>query len=122
MKRREFVTTSLAVTSATAASMLSLKQTPILAAAKTADAIQELYELRIYSLKPGVEPTGLHNFLRDAAIPAWNRLGRQPIGVFSPRDATETPQLYVLIPHQSLEAFTTAASRLAADWLRMTLT
>ncbi len=110
MKRRDFVSTSLA-----AASALGLAQAPVSAADNAIGIGQEFYELRTYTLKPGVEPNNLHNFLRDAAIPAWNRLGSRSIGVFSPRDAAESPMLYVLIPHASLEAFATAPSRLAAD-------
>jgi len=112
MKRRDFVKTSLAATS-----VVGLSQTCALAAAvdKAEGPQQEYYELRVYMLKPGVEPQALHDFLRDAAIPAWNRLGSNPVGVFTPRESGETPLLYVLIPHPSLEAFATAAARLAAD-------
>lgn len=110
MKRRDFVKTSFAATS-----VLGLGQAKLLAADNPAGIGQEFYELRVYSLKPGAEPNSLHDFLRDAAIPAWNRLGSQPIGVFAPRDAAEAPSLYVLIPHPSLNAFATATSRLAAD-------
>jgi hypothetical protein len=110
MNRRDFVKTSVAATSA-----LGLGQSQLLAADNNTGITQELYELRIYTLKPGAEPTKLHEFLRDAAIPAWNRLGSRPIGVFSPRDVAETPLLYVLIPHPSVEAFLNAAQRLAAD-------
>ena len=75
----------------------------------------EYYELRTYAFKPGAPATRLDNFLREAAIPAWNRLGNGPIGVFTPREAGESPLLYVLIPHASLEAFATAPARLEAD-------
>jgi hypothetical protein len=111
MNRRNFVSTSVAATS-----LLGLSQTRLLRAAENAQtAPQEYYELRVYTLKAGAEPQALHNFLRDAAIPAYNRLGSNPIGVFAPRDNADTPLLYVLIPHPSLEAFATMASRLAAD-------
>lgn len=110
MKRRDFVKTSVVATSA-----IGLGQAQVMAADKAAGTTQEYYELRTYTLKPGAEPKSLHDFLRDAAIPAWNRLGSQPIGAFTPRDAAETPLLYVLIPHASLEAFATAANRLADD-------
>ena len=110
MKRRDFVSTSVA-----AASVLGLGQTRLLSADNPTGIGQELYELRTYTLKPDVEPAILHNFLRDAAIPAWNRLGIRPVGVFSPRDAGDTPMLYVLIPYPSMEAFATTAGRLATD-------
>ncbi len=116
MKRRDFVATSL-----TAAAALKLAQSPAQAQTESEmknenqDVDQEWYELRIYALKPESDAKALHDFLRDAAIPAWNRLGSQPIGVFSPRDAGDKPQLYLLIPHASLSSVMETASFLAAD-------
>ncbi|MDF2441440.1 MAG: hypothetical protein JWN98_2424 [Abditibacteriota bacterium] len=111
MRRRDFMKASVAT-----AAVSALSQTQAAAALNAAEnGKQEFYELRSYSLKPGVESQSLDNFLRDAAIPAWNRLGSQPVGVFTPRDNAEAPRRVVLIPHPSLEAFTTAPARLAAD-------
>ena len=115
MKRRDFVTTSLA-----AASVLSLGQVPIWAQKEEKEEneqamTQEFYELRIYTLKPDSEATALHDFLREAAIPALNRLGSQPVGAFSPRDAGDAPLLYVLIPHASLQDSANLTERLADD-------
>jgi hypothetical protein len=110
MKRRDFARTSLI-----AASAVGLERSALKAADKPAGAAQEYYELRTYSLKPGAEPNNLHDFLRDAAIPALNRIGSKPVGVFMPRDAGDVPLLYVLIPYTSLEAFAGAAGRLSED-------
>lgn len=110
MKRRDFVKTSMATAAlAGVGSQVTAQDN------KTA---QEWYELRIYSLKTGSDGKALHDFLRDAAIPAWNRLGSRPIGVFTPRDAPkpdEAAGLYVLIPHASLEAFASAPAKVLAD-------
>ncbi len=111
MKRRDFVTTSIAASAA-----LSLSQTQSYAQADNdMNSKQQWYELRIYTLKAGQSPDTLHDFLRQAAIPALNRLGSQPIGVFSPRDATDMPQIYLLIPHRSLQDAATLTERLAQD-------
>jgi len=115
MKRRDFVKASAAATA-----LSGLSQAPLLAAAGEAPANadapeQQYYELRQYFFKPGAQATRLDDFLRDAAIPAWNRLGSQPIGAFTPREAGDSPSLYVLIPHASLQAFAGASARLEED-------
>ena len=112
MKRRDFVATTLAATS-----LLGLKSALFAADETNPEKIMEseFYELRIYTLSADAEPTMLHDFLHGAAIPAWNRLGSQPIGVFSPRDAGATPLLYVLIPHASLRSVSERNRQLSAD-------
>ena len=82
--------------------------------AKAAPASPEIYELRQYHLRIGPQPTRLHDYLREAAIPAWNRLGLSPIGVF---DAAfgEGPTVFVLIPHPSLESVASLPARLEGD-------
>ena len=112
MKRRDFVKTSLAATSV--ATMAGLQAAP----ANAAENGQEYYEWRVYSLKAGSDGKALHSFLREAAIPALNRIGSRPVGVFTPRDAPaegELPSVYVLIPHASLQDFATMTAKLAAD-------
>lgn len=112
MKRRDFVKTSLAATSI--AAVTGLQASSIRAAEKQ----QEYYEWRVYSLPAGSDGKALHDFLRDAAIPALNRLGSRPVGVFTPREAPaqgEMASLYVLIPHASLEDFASMPAKIAAD-------
>ena len=113
IKRRDFIQTSAATTA-----LASLGSAQALAAAANAPATPagpEFYELRVYSFKSGAPTARLDDFLRDAAIPAWNRIGSGPIGVFTPSEAVESPALYVLIPHASLEAFAAAPAKLQAD-------
>ena len=82
--------------------------------AKAAQVSPEIYELRQYHLRIGPQPTRLNDYLREAAIPAWNRLGLSPIGVF---DAAfgEGPTVFVLIPHPSLESVASLPARLEGD-------
>lgn len=72
-------------------------------------------ELREYHLPVGPARGRVGDFLRDAAIPAWNRLGIQPVGVFNVAYGATKPSLYVLLPHPTLESVVTTAERLAAD-------
>ncbi len=55
------------------------------------------------------------DFYREAAIPAMNRAGIAPIGVFSVMVGPDSPTMYVLIPHKSIETFATALDRVRAD-------
>ena len=56
----------------------------------------------------------LDKFLSQAAVPAWNRLGIKPVGVFAHADP-QVADLYVLLPHDSIESFVTATERLWGD-------
>jgi hypothetical protein len=108
MKRREFLTKTLAATTVASLSSVTLN-------AGAAGTTREYYELRIYRLKPGASHELLDTYLEKAAIPAWNRLGIKPVGVFTEVQPKGDPSIYVLIPHPSIDSFVTAAARLNAD-------
>lgn len=111
MKRREFLRTSLTVSTLAGLSTAGLSAS----AAGTDDAGREYYELRIYRFKSGAKTDALQSYLESAAIPALNRLGSKPVGVFTDREVKEAPAVYVLIPYPSLTAFSEATSKLLAD-------
>src|SRR5262249_3373111 len=48
-------------------------------------------------------------------IPAANRLGIKPVGVFNLAVGPETPAMYVLLPSASLDALVNLEARLAQD-------
>jgi hypothetical protein len=75
----------------------------------------EYYELRRYRLRRGPGQALTDNYLRTAALPAWQRAGVGPIGVFSVMIGAGSPTLYVLLVYPSFEAFTSLPERLAAD-------
>ena len=54
-------------------------------------------------------------YLKSAALPAWQRAGVGPVGVFSVMIGAGNPTFYVLIVHKSLDAFASLPERLAAD-------
>ncbi|WP_262420333.1 NIPSNAP family protein [Flagellimonas meishanensis] len=65
---------------------------------------QEFYELRSYELTFRRDSNILHNYLKDALIPAMERQGVEAIGVF--REWRVMPdRIYVLIPYESMEQF-----------------
>jgi hypothetical protein len=118
MKRRDFLTTSLAASAAAA-----LVRSPLAAAEKPAGA-REFYELRAYRLKPGATTAPLDSYFAKAFIPALNQRGIKNVGVFTELEVdkkavTSKPlassPVWVLIPHASLESFVSVSADLNAD-------
>lgn len=88
-----------------------------LAAAASAGAaeggVREYYELRGYKLKK--DKLALFDaYTKDALIPALNRRGVAPVGVFLPSAEAELVTAYVLLTHKTLDTVW-AASRLLED-------
>lgn len=108
MKRRDFFKTSLAASAAAA-----LPAT--ISNAADASGRRELYEWRMYRLKPGTDHALLDGYLEKALIPALNRLGSNPVGVFTEIEPKDDPAVFVLIPYSSPEAFVGSAAALAGD-------
>lgn len=75
----------------------------------------EFYVWRQYTLRNGTAPRRLAEYLENAAIPALNRLGHSPIGVFTVLAGIPAPTTFVLIPVSSLEAVATLEARLDKD-------
>lgn len=63
-----------------------------------ADATPSIYEWRQYALRNGTEARRLEDYLQNALIPALNRLGHTPIGVFQVTFGLPTPTVFVLTP------------------------
>jgi len=71
--------------------------------------------LRIYSTKSAGQQQRINNYWQSAAVPAYNRMGIQPVGVFTGEQDSATNKIYVLIPCDSLEVFATIPAKLGAD-------
>ncbi|MBI3874972.1 MAG: NIPSNAP family protein [Verrucomicrobia bacterium] len=110
MKRRDFLKSSTA-----AASVAAMNSAATGNAAEPPKAAREFYELRLYHLRRGPMQKRFDDFFRDASIPAMNRAGLGPIGVFSLAYGPDSPTMVVLIPHKSIESFATALDRVRAD-------
>jgi len=111
MKRREFLTSSLA-TSALALAKQSSAQSSLSGAS---GAAREYYEIRKYHLQTGPQIKLTESYVADALIPALNRLGIAPVGAFHLDFGPETPTLYLLLPSTKLEVLATAELHLAKD-------
>ena len=77
--------------------------------------LAQCYELRRYHLRRGPGQGLVDAYLKDAALPAWQRAGAGPIGVFNVMIGEESPTVYVLIVHKSLDAFAAMSGRLGGD-------
>jgi hypothetical protein len=106
MNRRAFLTVS------GVAGLAPLTRLSVLGAEEPKTG-RDFYELRQYQIETLEQKKGFDTFLSEAAIPALNRLGIKPVGVFySDKDLSP---IYVLLRHKSLETLATATQRLLAD-------
>jgi hypothetical protein len=108
MKRREFLTA--AASFAPIAAMSSLT-----AAAGSGDDKQQYLEFRQYYLNVGSKKNMIGDFLKNVGIPAMNRIGIEPVGAFNAMYGPNSPTLYVLMVHKSLDTVVNSASMLMAD-------
>ncbi|MBD3374093.1 hypothetical protein GF406_03575 [candidate division KSB1 bacterium] len=108
MNRRSFLTIS--------ASSLAL---PVLGSARDrkfdATRSPELYEWRQYQILPGAGKKRFETFIKDAALPAWNRFGISPVGVFKPVIGSDSLNLYILLVHNSIHSVMSLENALAND-------
>lgn len=115
MRRREFLTRS-----GMAAGALAL---PTLSHAKEKKQTKQFLELRIYHFASAEKREAFEHFLENAAVPAFNRAGARPVGVFkllmndNPdlKLTSDSTDLYALLPHSSAESLALFPSRLASD-------
>jgi hypothetical protein len=104
MNRRHFLTLSGAAGLATLGTATTQAQ---------AASGRQYLELQKYTFENEGQRAAFETYLQEAAIPALNRLGSQPVGVFF--DLKEFSPAYVLIPHASVEAAAGATQKLLAD-------
>jgi hypothetical protein len=75
----------------------------------------QYYELRVYTTKSEAQQQRINDYWQQAGVPACNRHGIRPIGVFTESQDSATNKIYVVIPYDSLELFTALPGKLAAD-------
>jgi hypothetical protein len=83
--------------------------------AAAADDGRQYYELRVYITKSAEQQKRINDYWQNAVVPAYNRLGVQPVGVFTEFADSPTNKIYVLLPANSFEAFDAIPAKLAAD-------
>ena len=96
-------------------SALTLALTLIAGISRAADDTRQYYELRVYTTKSAEQQKRVIDYWQTAAVPAYNRLGLQPIGVFTEIEDSPTNSIYVLLPADSFATFGEIPAKLAAD-------
>jgi hypothetical protein len=81
----------------------------------TSTTAPEYYVWRQYILRAGTQSRRLGEYLQHALIPALNRLGHRPIGVFEPVLGVPSPTTFTLTPLASLDAVTASEQALQRD-------
>ena len=109
MNTRSFLHTAVAV-----AALVATVGIPSRTMAADSDQPQ-YYELRVYSTKSEKQQKLVSDYWQNAAVPAYNRMGIQPIGVFTELQDSPKNKIYVLIPYDSLDVFASVPAKLAAD-------
>ena len=108
MKRRDFLASSIA-----AAGVAGLHTDTGMAQAQSTEP--EFYELRRYQLRVGPMVQRMNEYLKDVSIPALNRAGAKPIGAFTVQFGADSPAIYLLLTHRSIQEFATLSSRVRSD-------
>ena len=85
------------------------------AAETESQTAREFYELRLYHLRQGPMLKRFDEFYRDVALPAWNRAGVNPVGIFDLAVGPDAPTKYVLLPFKSMAAMAAAHEKFEAD-------
>jgi NIPSNAP len=114
MRRRTFITslfgTTLLAATASARTRDDVSQQPA-----AAPAAPDVYVWRQYVLRAGTQPRRVADFLQNAAVPALNRLGHRPVGVFEAVAGATSPAIFTLTPFASIDDVASLEARLDAD-------
>ncbi len=108
MKRRDFIAASGAMAALPLQAMAGVAET------SQADD-RQFFELIVYHTHVGARRNRVADFYRDVALPAYQRLGIGPVGVFTVLYGPTQPSLYVLVPHPTFESILTTPQRLLDD-------
>jgi hypothetical protein len=76
---------------------------------------QVYFEIIRYQVVNNSQMDKIETYWKDAAIPAFNRLGIELIGVFKPQFGAHGLDLFVIIPHKTIQSYSVAWDKLAAD-------
>lgn len=78
-------------------------------------AQNQVYELRTYELEFFGPANVLHNYFKDALIPALNRQGVKHVGAFEEVGEALPKKIYLLISHENIQSFQLVGEKLNND-------
>ncbi len=76
---------------------------------------QQFVELRVYKVYDYDKQTILENYLKNALLPALQKMKIESVGVFTNLKDVNDHSVFVLIPYNSIDDFTNLNSKLAKD-------
>jgi hypothetical protein len=109
MKRRDFISAACTAGLASVATSMTTAR-----GASSAEDGKQYYELRRYLIESDEQQQQVTTFFRDVAIPAMNRAGIKPVGVFVPTE-DDLRDVFVLLPHSCPATLISAKHALLAD-------
>lgn len=110
MKRRDVVAASLG-----GLVLPSLARETAAQAAPAANPAPQVLEWRRYQLRFGPMAARLAEYQKNVLLPALNRAGVGPVGVFNVQVGPDIPAVYMLLPHPNAESVVALSGRLAQD-------
>jgi hypothetical protein len=110
MKRRDAVAASLG-----GLVLPSLAAPAAGQSASAAGGTPQILEWRRYQLRFGPMGARLAEYQKSVLLPALNRAGVGPVGVFNVQVGPDIPAVYMLLPHPNAESVLALSGRLAQD-------
>jgi hypothetical protein len=107
MNRRDFLASSIAAAGAGAMGSDASAQTP-------SKPMPQYYELRQYHLRTTMRQD-FSDYLKTVSVPAMNRAGISPVGVFTVAFGPDSPTFWMLLPHKDRESVFTLDAKLQDD-------
>ncbi len=116
MERRKFLASSVAAAAVGFSAPASLHAFQgAMNSGSAGSPARQFYVLRHYLIRSGPQQSAANPFFRDALIPALNRAGISPVGVFNLTIGEPGPSFFVLMPGSSLENLAEIEDRLLQD-------
>ena len=112
MERRTFLKGSIAASMVAGLGPLASTAS---AQASRMISTSQFFELRRYRVGKKGDAEAVKEFYREAAIPALNRIGIDPVGVFEKMEPGDDPVVYALFPFQSLDQMVQIPIKLGDD-------
>lgn len=114
MERRAFLAASTVAALSNSPGLAAVASGEPAAQAPGGGAAPLVYELRRYRMHNGTMVSRLSAYAKDALVPALNRAGVTPVGLFNVA-VGEGPTLHVLMPHKDAASVLALDEKLAAD-------
>ena len=111
MNRRDFVAGSVGASLVTGHAASAADG----AGSEAASAPPHLLELRRYRLRFGPMEARFAEYQKTVLVPALNRVGVKPVGVWTVSVGPDNPAVYTLLAHPNADSVATLPARIAAD-------